>query len=166
MKARKTLITSILLGAMALSFTSCAKVEYYDEDDFLDICEDELDVEEDDMLDMGGRNVETGYYFEYGDAYVAYFQYDSKKTAKKEFEEILDDFEDMKDDHDFKGSSAFVNVSDHGYLVMNGDVDDEVYYGGYYWNDDMIIMVFTDEDDKDAFKDVKEVIDAFGYKKP
>ena len=166
MKLRNSLMAGVILVSMAFSVTACAKVDHYDEDDFLEICEEELNTDEDEMYRVTDM-ADGGYYFRYGSAVVYYVEYDSEKDAKKEFNNILDDFEDAKQDSsNHKLSDVSVKLKDHGYLVIKGEIDDEYFYGGYYWSEDTIIMVVTTQDDDGSRKAVDEVIEAFGYKKP
>ncbi len=167
--------TSVLLiGSMLFSIAGCGRVKAYDKKEVKSILKDDLGLKDDKdyyTYDWDDYYVFTG---SNGKSSFRIAIYEDEDDAADEFEDLLDNFQDDKDDDCFSGRSRYVSGKSSGYIVLNGEADDdgdfftedEYYYGGIYWADNMIIWVLADKDKDNAREDVRAFLKAFGLPRP
>ena len=166
MKKLKQIIAVTLIGAMLLPLAGCAKkIERIRAKDFEDALEEVFD--DDDYASYGGSVVlyESNYY-------IAFRTYDDDDDARDEWEDFLDDFDDMKEDKDFDGRTRRVDHDTYGYVLLDGDCDDRDFmergyiYGGIFYVEDEIIIVLTTKDKDDYRDDIDTILRALGFPHP
>ena len=105
--------------------------------------------------------------------YIAFMTADDDDEARDEWEEILDNFDDMMDDKDFDGRTRRVDRDEYGYILLNGECDDRdfadgrgYYYGGIYYVEDELFIVVTTKDKDACREDVDTILRALGLPRP
>ena len=167
MKSLKKIVAATLVGAMLLPLAGCAKkIERIRAKDFEDALEEVFDDDE------YGSYSGTVYVFE--DHYsIAFTTMDDDDDARDEWEDILEEFEDMKDDKDFDGRYRMVDRGTYGYIILNGECDDShflngrgYYYGGVFYVEDELFIIVTDKDKDDYRDDIDTILRALGLPRP
>ncbi len=151
MKNFKKFIAAGLVMTMALSMAACSKVKFdeFDCDDVEDVFED-FDCED---CGWGGYYMDKGEYFMTSDSYSCFdaneydydtviagrldhnttiicFEFDDEDDAYEYFTEVIyEEFEDIKGDRSFSGKIRMSNSEGFGYVLVDADYDDDVYFG-------------------------------------
>ena len=162
----KSFLSVTLVASMLFSLTACAGVKEYDKKEVKSILKDELDLKADDDFYSYDWDDYESFYGSYGKASFRVYIYDDEDDA-------LDFFEDLVDDV-FSGRTKCVTSKTSGYITFSGEADDdgdffsedEYYYGGIYYADNMIIRVSAQKDKDSARDDVNAFCKAFGLPKP
>ena len=174
MKKVKSIISVALIGSMLLGFAGCAKVKAYDKKEIKAILKDDLEIKKDDIRDGESKDYEY-VISEYGKAGIYCYIYEDEDDAADDFEDLYDDYSDDFDDGVFEGSHKMKLSKTNGYIVFDGEgtdddgecfYEDEYYYGGIFFADNMIIQVATYKDKDSAREDVDAVLKEFGFPKP
>ena len=107
--------------------------------------------------------------------------YYSKFASTEEAGELYEYYEDLYSDvlsntgGKFSGSKGYDSTDDSGYIVLNGDFEDDDSYCPYYdiliWKDDVVVMAYlgninSSAEVSGAKKEIGEFLDALGYPKP
>ncbi|MFA6828933.1 MAG: hypothetical protein WCQ74_05330 [Saccharofermentanales bacterium] len=172
MKVLKTLLCSALVATMLFCMVGCVNVKAVNKKDFKNALEDVADFDDDEYYeydDYDSDNYYTIYAYD-SDAYYNYSIYGDEDYALDAFEDIYDEFQDMKEDKDFDGSLRMGLSGSTGYILFNGEADGSVFddeaYGGIYLKDDVVIMVYALSDSKSDIKDINAFLSAIGLPKP
>lgn len=172
MKVLKTVVCSALVATMLFCMVGCVSVKAVKKKDFKNALEDVADIDDDEYYEYHDYNSDIDYtVFAYeGNAYYDYSIYGDKDDALDAFEDIYDDFQDMKEDKDFDGSLRMGLSGSTGYILFNGEADDRDYdgdmYGGIYLKDDVVIIVYAHSDRKSDIKVINAFLSAIGLPKP
>ncbi len=167
MKGVKQVVAVTLIGALLLPLAGCAKkIERIRTKDFEDALEEVFD--DDEYGTYGG----TVYVLD--DHYtIAFRTFDDDDDARDEWEDILEDFDDMKDDKNFDGRTRRVDRDTYGYILLNGECDDDDFvtgedyvYGGIYYVEDEIFIIITTKDKDDYRDDINAILRALGLPRP
>ena len=151
MKNFKKFLAIGLVVAMAVPMAACSKVKFdaFDIDDVEDVFEDN-DCEECGW--MGYWMDQDEYYrteeehscfdaadYDYSeviagrlshDTVIVCFEFDDEDDAYDYFTEVIyEEFEDIKSDRSFNGKIRMSNSEGFGYVLVDADYDDEVYFG-------------------------------------
>ena len=167
MKMIKEIMAVTLVGAMLLPLAGCArKIERMRAKDFKTGIETVFDDDE---------------YYSYGDTIavadddyvIAFMTADDDDDARDEWEEIVDAFQDMKDDKKFDGRTRIVDRDTYGYILLRGDCNDKdfangkgYYYGGIFYVEDELIVVVTLKDKDACRENVDTILRALGLPRP
>ncbi len=170
----KSFLSVTLVASMLFSLTACAGVKEYDKKEVKSILKDELDLKADDDFYSYDWDDYESFYGSYGKASFRVYIYDDEDDALDFFEDLVDDFQDDKDDGVFSGRTKCVTSKTSGYITFSGEADDdgdffaedEYYYGGIYYNGCMVIIVTADKDKDSAREDVQAFLKAFGLPRP
>lgn len=164
MKNVKKIIAATLVGAMILPLAGCAKkIERVKSRDFEAAIEEVFD--DDEYGSYGGSTVV------YADNYeIMFMTLDDDDEARDDWEDFLDEFDDMMDDDDFDGRTRRVDRGEYGYVLLDGENDSRDFadgsdylYGGIYYVEDELIVVLTTKD-KDSYReDVDTILNALGF---
>ena len=168
MKNMKKIISAALAGIMLLPLAGCAfkKIERVRSKDFKNAIEEVFD--EDDYGTYGDSIFVNDEHYA-----VNFTEFDDEDDARDTWEEALDNFDDMMDDHDFDGRTVRVDRDSYGYILFDGECEDSDFmgnrsyiYGGIFYVEDEYIAVVTDKD-KDANRDnVDTILTAIGFPHP
>lgn len=170
----KRIASVAVIGSMLFSFVGCAKIKAYDKKEVKDILKNELDLKDDkdyytydwdDYKSFSGSNGKANFYIRI---------YEDADDAQDVFEDYLDDIEDDKDDKVLDGKIKISSGKTSGYITFSGEanddgdffIEDEYYYGGIYWADNMIIVVCAEKDKDTAREDVTAFLRAFKLPRP
>ncbi len=184
MKNLKKIVAAVLVSVMAFSLAGCGfgsvkavsmkdfkkAVKAIGDDDFeesyYEIDEDEIEdwyssYEKDDIIGVA-------YSTDYDDIFMNYYQFEDADAAADYFEDLYDEFQDVKDDDDFDGKSKCTLGKSQGYIILEGEMDDTSFgddyvIAGIYWADDMIITCYCTSDKKKDVEKYDAFIDALGY---
>lgn len=184
MKNLKKIVAAVLVSVMAFSLAGCSfgkvtAVSMKDfkkavkavgdddvEDSYYEIDEDEIEdwyrsYEKDDIIGVAGAT-------DYDDLGFDYYQFEDADAAADYFEDLYDDFQDVKDDDDFDGKYKCSLGKSQGFIIFDGELDDtdfgdDFMIGGIYWADDMIITCYCTSDKKKDVEKYNAFIDALGY---
>ena len=145
MQKFRGLIAAVLVGATMLSVAGCTSVKYIgDEDVFFDALKSNAGISKKEMqykeknTDFDGADVEYLTFTEDGNNSYCYIRFEDAKDAMYEFEEYYDSFEDALDDKAFDGSNKRMITKDQGYIVFDGDLEEETPFGGMtFYNGDL-----------------------------
>ena len=178
------LVASLSLGMVACSNSSSSrknkkdkkkkdktKVTEYSCDDFEDIIDE---LSDGDYYITDAYDDQVYIRCEYGDASITYTFYDDEDDAADSFEEYYDNFEDDFDDDIFDGKYDLKWDGNQGYVVFDGEgtddgtafLEDEYYYGGVYYADGMVVVIYTSRDKNQAREDVDDVLNELKFPKP
>lgn len=172
MKVLKTVVCSALVATMLFCMVGCVSVKAVKKKDFKNALEDVADFDDDEYYEYDDYDSDIDYtVFAYeGNAYYDYSIYGDEDDALDAFEDIYDDFQDMKEDKDFDGSLRMGLSGSTGYILFNGEADGRDYdgdmYGGIYLKDDVVIIVYAHSDRKSDIKDINAFLSAIGLPKP
>ena len=172
MKVLKTVVCSALVATMLFCMVGCVNVKAVNKKDFKNALEDVADIDDDEYYEYDDFDSDIDYtiYAYDSDAYYDYSIYGDEDDALDAFEDIYDEFQDMKDDKDFDGSLRMGLSGSTGYILFNGEADGSVFddevYGGIYLKDDVVIMVYALSDSKSDIKDINAFLSAIGLPKP
>ena len=172
MKVLKTVVCSALVATMLFCMVGCVNVKAVNKKDFKNALEDVADIDDDEYYEYDDFDSDIDYtiYAYDSDAYYDYSIYGDEDDALDAFEDIYDEFQDMKDDKDFDGSLRMGLSGSTGYILFNGEADGSVFddevYGGIYLKDDVVIMVYAYSDSKSDIKDINAFLSAIGLPKP
>ncbi|MCQ2528348.1 MAG: hypothetical protein MJ108_04430 [Saccharofermentans sp.] len=175
MKKIKTIVSGLLIGAMMMSFAGCASVKARDKKEVKDILKEKLELKKD--KDFKNRSYDDYDYFygESGKAYFSIYIYDDEDDAADVFDDLYDSYEDDLEDDVFDGKIKLKSSDTSGYVTFKGEctdddaecfLEDEYYYGGVYYADNMVIRVSASKDKDNARDDVNAFLKAFGLPKP
>ncbi len=194
MKAKR-IIAAGMSALILISFTGC---------DFLNtkIDVDKLDeIDEEDWIDaLEEIGITEEYYYYYEDDYFTFADgtrfdivseidaetglncyYYSRFATTEEAEELFEYYVDLYSDvfnnegGKFSGTKGLDSDDDSGYIVLNGDFEDEDSYAPYYdiliWKDDVVVMAFIGNVENEAQvtgakMEIGNFLDALGYPKP
>lgn len=162
----KKIIAATIVGIMLLSIAGCAKkIERVRKGDFEDAIEEVFDDDE------YGTYADSVYV--YDDHYAINFSILDEDDAEDIWEECLEDYDDMIEDNDFHGRTRRVDTDTYGYILLNGELDDDDFlgdrdyvYGGIFYIEDEYIAVLTDKDKDDYRDNVDTILDALGFPHP
>ena len=174
MKKIKTIVSGLLIGAMMMSFAGCASVKARDKKEVKDILKEKLELKKDKDYRSSGNKDYDSFSGEYGKAYFSIIIFDDEDDAADRFEDLYDDYMDDFDDDCLDGKHKDKLGKTSGYIVMDGEgaddgdviMEDEYYYGGIYYADNMFITVAAEKDKDSAREDVDAFCKAFGLPKP
>ena len=150
-----------------MSLAGCArKIEPVSSRDFKNAVEEVFD---DDEYGTYGGSV-----FVLDDHFAVNFtEFDDEDDARDTWEEALDNFDDMMDDNDFHGRTVRVDRDNYGYILFDGECDDDDFmgdrsyiYGGIFYVEDEYIAVVTDKDKDSNRADVDTILNALGFPHP
>lgn len=167
MKMIKEIMAVTLVGAMLLPLAGCAKkIERMRAKDFKNGIETVFD---DDEYSSYGDTISLAD----DDYIIAFMTADDDDDARDEWEDIVDAFQDMKDDKKFDGRTRLVDRDTYGYILLSGDCKDKdfangkgYYYGGIFYVEDELIVVITLKD-KDSCRDnIDTILRALGLPRP
>lgn len=207
MKNFKKFIAMGLVMAMAVPMAACSRVKFeeFDCDDVEDVFED-FDCEE---CGWGGYYMDQGEYFYTSDSYSCFdadsydydsviagrldhdttiicFEFDDEDDAYEYFTEVIyEEFEDIKSDKNFSGKIRMANSEGFGYVLVDADYDDDVYfgdityipgwcdfeyehlYGGvYYINTTVCIIMNYNDGSSREIDELNEVLEALELPQP
>lgn len=175
MKSFKKFMSVALVASMALSFTGCGKsFKAINKKDFeKGLKAIKLD---DDMLEYEDESVSS---FLYDDAEYAamatdddqmymFIEFEDEEAAKECFEEeFYEDLEDALEDEEFDGKESHKLKKTSGYIIINGDNEEEGdVYGGIYLKDNIMVVALAHSTKKSDKKDVDAFLKEIGYPKP
>ena len=167
MKNVKKVVAAVLTGAMLLPLAGCAKkIERIKARDFENAIEEVFDDDDYSSYD--------GLIYVIDDDYIITFAtLDDDDDARDRWEDILDDFDDMKDDKKFDGRTVRVDREEYGYILLNGESSDRHFmngrcyaYGGIFYVEDEVFVILTNKD-KDSYReDIDTILRALGLPRP
>lgn len=174
MKKIKNVVAVMMTAVMLFSMTGCHKnIKEISKKDFKNALEDELDVDSDDISDWSDDDEKCYIYIsdDYVQSYI-FIEFDDEDDAADAFEDYYDDFEDVKDDDDFDGSSSAYISDSTGYILFDGETDDDKFleeseiYGGIYHRGAVLVVAYSADGGKSDNKDIDTFLSAVGYPKP
>ena len=177
MKKMRAVIAAVLACATMFSFTACANFKVIDDEEvFYDALDSALSIDEDETYHVknakvNGDKAEYVIYAKDGDNFYAYIRF------KKE-----DDFDTIKKDKDFSGSSSMSASKTKGVILFNGDLEggtelgffrhnknvtsDVELYGGVYVNKNVYIEVCSVNGSKRDKEKAAAFLKELGLPKP
>lgn len=168
----KKSIVYILLAALLMTalFSASCNRKIINDKEFEDIMDDlDYDINKYTSGLPKGMNRRINAY-DSDDFFAFYVEFDDEKEAKEEYEDLLDDVMDAKDDKDFDGKIKKSGFGNYNKLIVNGDFDEEVnefpegnVYAVIYRIEDIILVVGATDNDKRDIKEVEEVLKELGY---
>ena len=166
----KSLVSTMLIGSMLFSFAGCSvKFDAVKAKDFKKALEDAMDIDDDDYSDYDWDDSRNIWYY-HKDIRIDYYQFDDADDAYDYFEDLYDEWEDTLDDGDFDGKhkEKFKDDATSGYILLNGESDNDDFYegdiyGGIYFVDDIIIIAVCRSDKQKDMDKIDALLDAIGY---
>ena len=195
MKARNVLAAS-MSAVMLLSFAGCDmftttkidvdSLDEIDEDEWIDALE-EIGLTESDYYAYGndsfsfadGTTFKIAYEIDAESECCCYYY--SRFKSTEEAGALYDYYEELYSDvlsnsgGTFSGTKGVDSDDDSGYIVLNGEFEDDDSYCPYYdiliWKDDVVVMAYLDNIDSSAQvsgakKEIETFLDALDYPKP
>ena len=195
MKVRNILAAS-MSAVMLLSFAGCDmltttkidvdSLDEIDEDEWIDALE-EIGLTDSDYFAYGndsfsfadGTTFKVAYEIDAESQCCCYYY--SRFASTEEAGELYEYYEDIYSDvlsnngGQFSGTKGYDSTDDSGYIVLNGEFEEDDGYCPYYdiliWKDDVVVMAYLDNIDSNsdvavAKKEIGEFLDALGYPKP
>ena len=161
----RAVIAAVLACATMFSFTACANFKVIDDEEvFYDALDSALSIDEDETYHVknakvNGDKAEYVIYAKDGDNFYAYIRFKKEDDAMDYFDEFYDDFDTIKKDKEFSGSSSMSASKTKGVVLFNGDLEggtelgffrhnknvtsDVEIYGGVYVNKNVYIEVYS-----------------------
>lgn len=206
MKNFKKFVATCLVMSMAVPMVACSKVKFEEFD-----CNDVEDVFEDfdaDNCGWMGYFLDKGEYFKSSEDYSCFdateydyskvisgrldnntvitcFEFDDEDDAYDYFTEMIyEEFEDIKEDKHFDGNIRMANSEGFGYVLVDADYDEEVYfgdisyarnvdfdfehlYGGVYYIENTVCIIMNYNKGKDReISELNEVLEALELPQP
>lgn len=174
MKNVKKVLSVAMVASMVFSMTACGKsFKAIDKKDFkkalkaIELDEDMEEIEDDNVEYLGIDDAEYAASAYDEDQMYMFIEFEDADAAKEYFEdEFYDDFEDAIEDEDIDGKYSNKISDDSGYIIVNGENDDEEMYGGIYFKDNVMVVAISYTTKKSDMKDIDAFLDAIGYPKP
>ena len=195
MKVKRILAASIS-ALMLISFAGCDmftttkidvdSLDEIDEDEWIDALE-EIGLTESDYIAYGndsfsfpdGKSFKIEYEVDAETDNCCYYY--SRLPNTEEAEALFEYYEDIYSDvlsntgGQFSGTKGYDSTDDSGYIVLNGEFEEDDGYCPYYdiliWKDDVVVMAYLINIDSNTDvavgkKEIGEFLDALGYPKP
>ena len=188
MKRLKVVAASVMACVSLFSYTGCSSFKVIDNEDvFFNALTDVAGIKKKETIheknyEVNGDDVEYFIYTGDGDNFYTYIRFEEDDDAMDYFDIFYQDFEEIKEDEEFDGSSSMSEGKTRGMVTFNGEVgkdnglnfyhmnkhffEDTEIYGGVYVNKNVYIEVYS----ADGSKRDKEKIDKFlkqlGFPKP
>ncbi len=173
MKNVKKVLSVAMVASMVFSMTACGKsFKAISKKDFkkgLKAIELDEDMEEleDDLEYYGFDDTEYVAMAEDDEQMYIFIEFEDAEVAKEYFEdEFYDDFEDAIEDEDIDGKYSYKISDNSGYILVNGENDDEEMYGGIFFKDNILVAAVADSTKKSDMKDIDAFLEEIGYPKP
>lgn len=188
MKRLKAIAAAALACVTMISFTGCSGFKVIDDEDvFFDALDNAVKIDEDETYSIknttyDGDKIEYMITANDGDNYYIYIRYKKADKAMDRFDDFCQDFEDIKDDSDFTGSSSISVSKTRGSVIFNGEVEsgsalsfayankyfyeDSEIYGGVYVNDNVYIEVYSIDGSKRDKEKITNFLKEIGFPKP
>ena len=188
MKRLKAIAAVALACATLLSFAGCSNFKVIDDEDvFFDALENAVSIDKDETLydrntELGGDKVEYYIYTSDGDNFYTYIRYKKADDAMDRFDEVYQDFEEVKSDGNLEGSHTMSERKTRGSIVFNGEVigdnvikffhmnqhfyEDTEIYGGVYVKDNVYIEAYSVNGSKRDKEKITKFLKEIGYPKP
>lgn len=188
MKKMRAVIAAVLACATMFSFTACANFKVIDDEEvFYDALDSALSIDEDETYHVknakvNGDKAEYVIYAKDGDNFYAYIRFKKEDDAMDYFDEFYDDFDTIKKDKDFSGSSSMSASKTKGVILFNGDLEggtelgffrhnksvtsDVELYGGVYVNKNVYIEVCSVNGSKRDKEKAAAFLKELGFPKP
>lgn len=188
MKRLKAITAAVLACATMLSFTGCAGFKVIDDEDvFFDALDNAVGIDDDETyhqknVTYNGDKVEYVIYAQDGDNFYTYIRFKKADDAMDLFDDFSQDFQEIKDDNDFTGSSSMSANKVRGSVTFNGEVEsgsiltlyrhdsyfyeDSEIYGGVYVNDNVYIEVYSLNGSKRDNEKITNFLKEIGFPKP
>lgn len=194
MKVRNILAAS-MSAVMLLSFAGCDllnrkidvdELDEISEDEWVDALE-EIGFEERGYYEYANDSFSfpdgTSFKVEYevdADSQLCTYYY-SKFSDTEQAGELFEYYEELYSDvlsnngGKFSGTKGYDSDEDSGYILLNGDFEDEDSYSPYYdvliWKDNVVVMCYLSNINSEsevsiAKKEIDSFLDALGYPKP
>ena len=174
----KGIVSVALVGSMLMSVAGCASFNLISYKDFKKALEDAVNLDDDDIREyknstVDGNDTKHEIYATDGKCAYMFIEFDDADDAVDYFEDVYDEFEDTVKDDDFDGSykKAYSESSQTGYILVNGDSDNDDFmdgkcYGGIFLKENTIVVVMANSQKSSDIEDIDAVLDAIGYPKP
>ena len=188
MKKMRSAVAVILVMSTIISLSGCSGFKVIDDENkFFDALADVASIKKKETIheknyEVNGDDVEYFIYTGDGDNFYTYIRFEEDDDAMDYFDIFYQDFEEIKEDEEFDGSSSMSEGKTRGMVTFNGEVgkdnglnfyhmnkhffEDTEIYGGVYVNKNVYIEVYS----ADGSKRDKEKIDKFlkqlGFPKP
>ena len=188
MKRLKAVIASVLTCATLLSFTSCSGFKVIDDEDvFFDALDKAAGIDKSDTMhernySYNGDKVEYMIYTGDGDNFYTYMRFKKADDAMDMFDDFYQDFEEVKEDEDFEGSSTMTETKTRGSVIFNGEIEsdtslsffhmnqyffeDSDIFGGVYVNDNVYIEAYSVNGSKRDKEKITNFLKELGFPKP
>ena len=193
MKNIKKLVAAVMVCSFLFALAGCTKkweIKAYDEDEYMEILEDKLGIDEDDIdifdnLGHRGSELIEGTYIQthYGNCSIFISLFDHDSDAEDTFDSMLDQIDEFEDDSDrhelFEendGELAYHEEDDTGYILcrsneyfmpsFGGDINmrrEDCYVAAFYCDDVIVRIIPHNEYEKGDSEQIIEIIEAFGY---
>ncbi|MBN1892028.1 MAG: hypothetical protein JW780_04540 [Clostridiales bacterium] len=164
------LYTMVVVLLMTTVFASSCSKKVLNDDDFEDIMDDlKFDVYT--IKDGLPRKTDKRINAYDDDDFIAYYiEFDDEEDAIDEFEDLLDDVMDAKDDGDFEGKIKKSGSGNYDKLIVDGEFDEDVnefeegnVYAVIYRIDNIALVVAAMDNDKRDIEEVNEILKELGY---
>ena len=188
MKRLKAFAATVLACATLLSFAGCSNFKLIDDEDiFFDALENTVNIEKNETRheknsELNGDKVEYYIYTGDGDNFYTYIRYKKADDAMDRFDEVYQDFEEVKDDDNFEGSHSMTELKTRGSIVFNGETigdnvihffhmnqhffEDTKIYGGVYVKDNVYIEAYSVNGSKRDKEKINKFLKELGLPKP
>jgi predicted nucleotidyltransferase len=167
------LCLSLVLVVSLVGCSAGKSLKVIDAGDFEDILND-MDYsatvyDDEDSLSKG--QVEAAYAFDENYEYYAIFaEYEEKKDAADDFNDMMDDLKNAKDDDEFDGKYTKTSGGNYQKCVINGEFSDSsgdfaegTVYQVAFQIDKTIIVVMAYDNGKSDVKEVDKIVKELGY---
>ena len=188
MKRLKAIAASFLACATMISATACGGFKVIDDEDvFFDALDNAVSIDEDETYHqksttLNGDKVEYIIYTGDGDNFYTYIRFKKENDAMDMFDDFYQDFEEAKDDEDYKGSHTMSMTKTRGYVVFNGEIEkdsllnffhvnqyffeDSEIFGGVYVNGNVYIEAYSVNGSKRDKEKITNFLKELGFPKP
>ena len=188
MKKLRAFISLVLAGAVAFSIVGCSGFKVIDDEDvFFDALDNAVGIDDDETyhqknVTYNGDKVEYVIYAQDGDNYYTYIRFKKADDAMDLFDDFYQDFQEIRDDNDFTGTSSMSATKTRGSVCFNGEIesgsiitlyrhDSYIYedceiYGGVYVNDNVYIEVYSLNGSKRDKEKITNFLKEIGFPKP